>query len=175
MKIREKDGVMDRFLAKDIHLLVSTTVIEVGIDIPQASLMVIEHAERFGLAQLHQLRGRVGRGDIPSYCILMSSHPASDLSATRLRVMEETTDGFRIAEEDLAIRGPGEFLGTRQSGLPDFRVANILRDGRILNDARQEAFRLIDRDAYLERPEHRLLKEVLLRRWQGRLDLARTG
>jgi len=105
----------------------------------------------------------------------MSSHPASDLSATRLRVMEETTDGFRIAEEDLAIRGPGEFLGTRQSGLPDFRVANILRDGRILNDARQEAFRLIDRDAYLERPEHRLLKEVLLRRWQGRLDLARTG
>jgi len=175
MKIREKDGVMDRFLAKDIHLLVSTTVIEVGIDIPQASLMVIEHAERFGLAQLHQLRGRVGRGDIPSHCILMSSHPASDLSATRLRVMEETTDGFRIAEEDLAIRGPGEFLGTRQSGLPDFRVANILRDGRILNDARQEAFRLIDRDAYLERPEHRLLKEVLLRRWQGRLDLARTG
>ncbi len=175
MKSREKEGVMDRFLAKDIHLLVSTTVIEVGIDIPQASLMVIEHAERFGLAQLHQLRGRVGRSDIPSYCILMSGHPASDVSAMRLRVMEETTDGFRIAEEDLAIRGPGEFLGTRQSGLPDFRVANILRDGRILNEARQEAFRLIERDAFLEQPEHRLLKDVLLRRWQGRLDLARTG
>ncbi|HOD34550.1 MAG TPA: ATP-dependent DNA helicase RecG [Syntrophales bacterium] len=175
MKSREKEGIMDRFLAKDIHLLVSTTVIEVGIDIPQASLMVIEHAERFGLAQLHQLRGRVGRGDIPSYCILMSGHPASDVSAMRLRVMEQTTDGFRIAEEDLAIRGPGEFLGTRQSGLPDFRVANILRDGRILNEARQEAFRLIDRDAFLEQPEHRLLKDVLLRRWEGRLDLARTG
>lgn len=175
MKSREKEGVMDRFLAKDIHLLVSTTVIEVGIDIPQASLMVIEHAERFGLAQLHQLRGRVGRGDVPSYCILMSGHPASDVSAMRLRVMEETTDGFRIAEEDLAIRGPGEFLGTRQSGLPDFRVANILRDGRILNEARQEAFRLIERDAFLEQPEHRPLKDVLLRRWQGRLDLARTG
>jgi ATP-dependent DNA helicase RecG len=175
MKSREKDRIMDRFLGKEIHLLVSTTVIEVGIDIPQASLMVIEHAERFGLAQLHQLRGRVGRGDIPSYCILMSGHSMSDLSTRRLRVMEKTTDGFRIAEEDLAIRGPGEFLGTRQSGLPDFRVANILRDGRILNEARQEAFRLIDGDALLEKPEHVFLKKVLLHRWEGRLDLARTG
>ena len=175
MKSREKDRIMDRFIQKEIHMLVSTTVIEVGIDIPQASLMVIEHAERFGLAQLHQLRGRVGRGDIPSYCILMSGHPVSDLSTKRLRVMEETTDGFRIAEEDLAIRGPGEFLGTRQSGLPDFRVASILRDGRILNEARQEAFRLIDGDAFLEKPEHAILREVLLRRWEGRLDLARTG
>jgi ATP-dependent DNA helicase RecG len=175
MKGREKEEIMSRFIRKDIHLLVSTTVIEVGIDIPQASLMVIEHAERFGLAQLHQLRGRVGRGDIPSYCILMAGHPVSDLSMRRLRVMEESTDGFRIAEEDLAIRGPGEFLGTRQSGLPDFRVANILRDGRILNDARQEAFRLIEGDALLLKAEHRLLKEVLLHRWEGRLELARTG
>jgi ATP-dependent DNA helicase RecG len=175
MKSRDKEEIMSRFIRKDIHLLVSTTVIEVGIDIPQASLMVIEHAERFGLAQLHQLRGRVGRGDIPSYCILMAGHPVSDLSMRRLRVMEESTDGFRIAEEDLAIRGPGEFLGTRQSGLPDFRVANILRDGRILNDARQEAFRLIEGDALLLKAEHRLLKEVLLHRWEGRLELARTG
>lgn len=175
MKGREKEEIMNRFIRKDIHLLVSTTVIEVGIDIPQASLMVIEHAERFGLAQLHQLRGRVGRGDIPSYCILMAGHPVSDLSMRRLRVMEESTDGFRIAEEDLAIRGPGEFLGTRQSGLPDFRVANILRDGRILNDARQEAFRLVEGDARLVKPEHRLLKEVLLHRWKGRLEFARTG
>ncbi len=175
MKGREKDRIMERFIGKEIHLLVSTTVIEVGIDIPQASLMVIEHAERFGLAQLHQLRGRVGRGDIPSYCVLISGLPVSDLSTRRLRVMEETTDGFRIAEEDLTIRGPGEFLGTRQSGLPDFRVANILRDGRILNEARQEAFRLVERDAFLEKPEHGLLKEVLLRRWEGRLDLAWTG
>jgi ATP-dependent DNA helicase RecG len=105
----------------------------------------------------------------------MAGHPVSNLSMRRLRVMEESTDGFRIAEEDLAIRGPGEFLGTRQSGLPDFRVANILRDGRILNDARQEAFRLIEGDALLEKPEHRPLKEVLLHRWEGRLELARTG
>jgi ATP-dependent DNA helicase RecG len=105
----------------------------------------------------------------------MAGHPVSDLSMRRLRVMEESTDGFRIAEEDLAIRGPGEFLGTRQSGLPDFRVANILRDGRILNDARQEAFRLIEGDALLLKAEHRLLKEVLLHRWEGRLELARTG
>lgn len=175
MRNREKEEIMERFLRKEIRLLVSTTVIEVGIDIPQASLMVIEHAERFGLAQLHQLRGRVGRGETPSYCILMAGHPISELSMRRLRVMEESTDGFRIAEEDLAIRGPGEFLGTRQSGLPDFRVANILRDGRVLNEARQEAFRLIERDAMLEKPEHRALKEVLLHRWAGRLELARTG
>ncbi len=175
MRSREKEGIMERFLRKEIRLLVSTTVIEVGIDIPQASLMVIEHAERFGLAQLHQLRGRVGRGEIPSYCILMAGQPMSELSMRRLRVMEESTDGFRIAEEDLAIRGPGEFLGTRQSGLPDFRVADILRDGRVLNEARQEAFRLIEGDATLEKPGHRVLKEVLLHRWAGRLELARTG
>ncbi|MCX5833005.1 MAG: helicase-related protein, partial [Deltaproteobacteria bacterium] len=171
----EKTRVMREFRSGQIDVLVATTVIEVGVDVAAATMMVVEDADRFGLAQLHQLRGRVGRGDIPSYCVLMSGPPLSDLSTRRLRVMVETTDGFRIAEEDLAIRGPGEFLGTRQSGLPDFRVANILRDGRILNEARQEAFRLVEGDAFLEKPEHGLLKEVLLHRWEGRLDLARTG
>ena len=175
LKAPEKDAIMDRFRKKRIDLLVATTVIEVGIDIPAASLMVIEHAERFGLAQLHQLRGRVGRGDIPSYCILLTDARMSDHSARRLRVMEETNDGFRIAEEDLAIRGPGEFLGTRQSGLPDFRVANILRDTRVLSEARKEAFGLVEKDPLLEGDRHGALREVLFRRWEGRLDLARTA
>jgi ATP-dependent DNA helicase RecG len=147
----------------------------VGIDIPQASVMVIEHAERFGLSQLHQLRGRVGRGDIPAYCMLLAQHKGSLEARRRLRIMEDTNDGFRIAEEDLAIRGPGEFMGVRQSGLPDFRVANIARDGRILQEARTDAFALIEQDSFLERPEHALLREVLLHRWQERLDLAKTG
>ncbi|MDO9528680.1 MAG: ATP-dependent DNA helicase RecG [Syntrophales bacterium] len=175
MKGTEKDEIMTDFSEGTIDILVSTTVIEVGIDIPQASLMVVEHAERFGLSQLHQLRGRVGRSDIPSYCILLAGYARSDTARKRLRIMEETNDGFRIAEEDLAIRGPGEFMGTRQSGLPDFRVANILRDGRILNEARREAFSVVEDDPFLEKPGHSILKEVLLKRWEGRLDLAKTG
>ncbi len=175
MKGAEKDEIMTDFSEGKIDILVSTTVIEVGIDIPQASLMVVEHAERFGLSQLHQLRGRVGRSDIPSYCVLLAGYARSDTARKRLRIMEETNDGFRIAEEDLAIRGPGEFMGTRQSGLPDFRVANILRDGRILNEARKEAFSVVEKDPFLEKPEHTMLREVLLKRWEGRLDLAKTG
>ena len=151
MKGPEKDEIMKAFNDRRLDILVSTTVIEVGIDIPRASLMVIEHAERFGLAQLHQLRGRVGRSDIPSYCVLMTDHKGSENARKRLRIMEQTTDGFRIAEADLEIRGPGEFMGTRQSGLPDFRVADILRDGRLLNDARTEAFQLVEKDPRLER------------------------
>lgn len=175
MKGPEKDEIMKAFNDRRLDILVSTTVIEVGIDIPRASLMVIEHAERFGLAQLHQLRGRVGRSDIPSYCVLMTDHKGSENARKRLRIMEQTTDGFRIAEADLEIRGPGEFMGTRQSGLPDFRVADILRDGRLLNDARTEAFQLVEKDPRLERSEHAALREVLLWKWEGRLELARTG
>ena len=174
MKTKEKDEIMAAFSKKKVNVLVATTVIEVGIDIPQASLMIIEHAERFGLSQLHQLRGRVGRGEIPSYCILMSHRAGSEDSKKRLRVMEKTNDGFIIAEEDLSIRGPGEFMGTRQSGLPDFRVANIIRDTRILSEARADAFSLVEKDPRLERHEHRLMKEVLLGRWGGRLDLVKT-
>jgi ATP-dependent DNA helicase RecG len=175
MKEKEKDSVMQDFLANKINILVSTTVIEVGIDVPRASLMVIEHAERFGLSQLHQLRGRVGRRDIPSSCILLADYKCSADARKRLKVMEKTTDGFVLAEEDLAIRGPGDFLGTRQSGLPDFRIASIIRDARILNDAKEDAFGLAARDPLLEKPEHAILKETLLAKWQGKLDLARTG
>ena len=175
MKGKDKEIIMSAFLKKKINILVSTTVIEVGIDIPNASLMIIEHAERFGLSQLHQLRGRIGRREIPSYCILMTGDKGSMDSKKRLRVMEKTNDGFIIAEEDLAIRGPGEFMGTRQSGLPDFRIAHIIRDFRILAEAREDALSLVESDPHLERPEHRLMKKVLLRRWGGRLDLAKTS
>jgi ATP-dependent DNA helicase RecG len=175
MKGNEKERVMNDFGNKMIDILVSTTVIEVGIDIPEASLMVIEHAERFGLSQLHQLRGRVGRGDTPSFCILLTQKTCSVDARKRLRIMEQTNDGFRIAEEDLAIRGPGEFMGARQSGLPDFRIANVVRDGRILGEARTDAVALLEDDPLLENADHLALREVLLRRWRGRLEMAKTG
>lgn len=175
MKEKEKDEIMREFMENKIQILVSTTVIEVGIDVPRASLMIIEHSERFGLSQLHQLRGRVGRRDIPSSCILLADYKCSADARKRLKVMEKTTDGFVIAEEDLSIRGPGDFLGTRQSGLPDFRIASIIRDARILNDAKEDAFALAARDPFLEKPEHVILKEMLILKWQGKLDLARTG
>ncbi|MHB8769691.1 MAG: ATP-dependent DNA helicase RecG [Syntrophales bacterium] len=175
LKAAEKDRIMADYAGKNVQILVATTVIEVGIDIPEASLMVVEHAERFGLSQLHQLRGRVGRSDVPSYCILLSSPDSSDTAAKRLRVMEETDDGFRIAEEDLAIRGPGELWGTRQTGLPDFRIADLLRDGRILAEAKGDAFALVQEDPRLERPEHVRMQQELLRRMKGKLELGRTG
>ncbi len=172
---KEKDEVMEKFRAGEIRLLVATTVIEVGIDVPAASVMVIEHAERFGLSQLHQLRGRVGRGKKQSYCFLVNGVSGSGVARRRLKVMEETVDGFRIAEEDLAIRGPGEFLGTRQSGFPDFLLADIIRDVKILQAAREEAFALVEKDPDLSRAEHRPTMKEVLRRWKGRLKLARIG
>jgi len=175
MRGEEKEEVMVKFRDGEIDILVATTVIEVGIDIPNASLILVEHAERFGLPQLHQLRGRIGRGKHPSKCLLLAQYRRSEEARRRLKVMEETTDGFRIAEEDLTIRGPGDFLGTRQSGLPDFRVANILRDGKILNEARQEAFSLVERDPDLSQPGHGPLAITLRERWRGRLELARVG
>ncbi len=175
MKGEEKEAVMVKFRDGQIDILVATTVIEVGIDIPNASLILVEHAERFGLPQLHQLRGRIGRGRYLSKCLLLAHYRRSEEARRRLRVMEETSDGFQIAEEDLFIRGPGDFLGTRQSGLPDFRVANILRDGKILNEARHEAFSLVERDPDLSQPGHRSLAETLRERWRGRLELARVG
>ncbi|MBI5047597.1 MAG: ATP-dependent DNA helicase RecG [Deltaproteobacteria bacterium] len=175
IKAEEKENIMKAFKSKEINILVSTTVIEVGIDVPNATVMVIEHAERFGLSQLHQLRGRVGRGDHNSYCILLADKIGSDDSYKRLKVMEETNDGFRIAEEDLNIRGPGDFLGTRQSGLPDFRVANLLIDASILQKARDEAFNIIKIDPALVMPEHAALKEIVKMRWKGRMELAQIG
>jgi ATP-dependent DNA helicase RecG len=175
MSPEEKETVMASFKARELDILVSTTVIEVGIDVPNATVMVVEHAERFGLSQLHQLRGRVGRGSAQSRCILLTPGRMSEDGEKRLRVMETTSDGFRIAEADLEIRGPGDFLGTRQSGMPDFRVANILRDGTILEQARQAAFGLLESDPELSATGHASLREELLRRWGQRLELAVIG
>jgi ATP-dependent DNA helicase RecG len=175
LSFEAKDAVMRAFKAGEIHILVATTVIEVGIDVPNATVMLVEHAERFGLAQLHQLRGRVGRGAARSYCVLMAGGPLSDEARQRLQAMEETQDGFRIAEVDLAIRGPGEFFGTRQAGLPEFRAANLLTDAPLLGEARGDAARLVERDPGLRRPEHQALRAVLLARWREKLDLASVG
>jgi ATP-dependent DNA helicase RecG len=173
--LEAKDAVMQAFKAGEVDVLVATTVIEVGIDVPNATIMLVEHAERFGLAQLHQLRGRIGRGPGRSFCILLASGPVSDEARRRLEAMCATQDGFRIAEMDLEIRGPGEFFGTRQSGLPEFRAANLLTDGRLLEEARQEALGLVERDPDLRQPEHRGLRGAMLTRWRERLDLASIG
>lgn len=175
MKSAEKELVMSTFRDGQLDILVSTTVIEVGVDVPNASVMLIEHADRFGLAQLHQLRGRVGRGAEQSYCLLIPSQHYSEDASRRLQVMVETNDGFRIAEADLEIRGPGEFLGTRQAGVPDFRVANLLRDARMLEVARHEAFDLASKSNYLNDPAYKDIKAELLARWGGRLELAGIG
>jgi ATP-dependent DNA helicase RecG len=174
----EKESVMQRFKDGELKILVSTTVIEVGVDVPNATVMVVEQAERFGLAQLHQLRGRVGRGAAKSYCLLLTGTSGAEwgpAARQRLHVMEETTDGFRIAEADLELRGPGEFLGTRQSGMPDFAVAELARDQTILREAREEAFALVEEDPLLSKPENAAVKDQLLNRFRGRLSLARVG
>jgi ATP-dependent DNA helicase RecG len=170
-----KEAIMRRFKAGEIHVLVSTTVIEVGIDVPNAAVMLIEHAERFGLSQLHQLRGRVGRGPWKSYCILLTSGRLGEDAERRVQAMVETNDGFRLAEVDLELRGPGEFFGTRQSGLPEFRVADLLRDAPLLEDARREAQAIVAADPELRAPEHRGLRHALLARWRGKLALASVG
>jgi ATP-dependent DNA helicase RecG len=162
MKSDEKDRVMRDFKDNLIQILVSTTVIEVGVDVPNASVMVVEHAERFGLSQLHQLRGRIGRGVRQSYCILMADFKQSKEARTRLATMAETNDGFRIADVDLKLRGPGDFLGTRQSGMPEFRVADIIEDQPLLETAKRLAWDLIDRDPEMEHPEHLDLKAAFL-------------
>ncbi len=174
MSFTEKDRVMRGFKTGAIHILVSTTVIEVGIDVPNASVMLVEHAERFGLSQLHQLRGRVGRGPWKSYCILLSG-ASSPEAKLRLDAMAATNDGFKIAEVDLSLRGPGDFFGTRQSGLPEFRVADLVRDAAALEAARRDAATLIREDPHLLAPEHRALRAALLQRWRGKLDLAGVG
>jgi ATP-dependent DNA helicase RecG len=173
--VAEKDSVMRRFKAGEIQILVSTTVIEVGIDVPNASIMVIEHAERFGLSQLHQLRGRVGRGPWRSYCVLLTGAHPTEEARRRIATMIGTHDGFRIAEADLELRGPGQFFGTRQSGLPEFRVADLVRDAAILEEARQDALSMAATDPELLLPQHRRLRDALLLRWRGKLELAASG
>jgi ATP-dependent DNA helicase RecG len=175
MKQEEKDAVMCQFREGRIHVLVSTTVVEVGVDVPNASVMVIEHAERFGLSQLHQLRGRVGRGAAASHCLLVASFARSKEASDRLGVMVQSSDGFVIAEKDLEIRGPGEFLGTRQSGIPELAVANLARDGALNAKARTEALKIVESDPELRASEHARLVRALEERWEGRLSLARVG
>ena len=160
MKPREKDAVMTAFAGGELDVLVSTTVIEVGVDVPNAALMVVENADRFGLSQLHQLRGRVGRGKHQSYCVLVTSTRNPD-SRARLKVLTKTTDGFQIAEEDLKLRGPGDFFGQRQHGLPQLRIADLAGDMRVLKEAQLAAQELLERDPGLKRPEHApLLKQI---------------
>ena len=171
MKKEERQRIMSEFLAGKIHILVATTVIEVGIDVKNATLMIIEHAERFGLSQLHQLRGRVGRGKHASQCLLIAYPPFSEEGKARLEAIQKSGDGFVIAEEDLKIRGPGDFMGTRQSGMPILRAANLIRDIKILESARKEAFALIDRDPGLKNPEHRNLRQSMHQYLGSRLDL----
>ncbi|MEK7704396.1 MAG: ATP-dependent DNA helicase RecG, partial [Myxococcota bacterium] len=171
----EKDRVMRAFLRHEIDVLIATTVIEVGIDVANASVMLIEHAERFGLSQLHQLRGRVGRGAHRSECLLVAHHTGSEDAWRRLRVMERTYDGFVIAEEDLAIRGPGDFIGTRQSGTPFLSLADLARDRKLLELARRDAEDLLTRDPQLAAPEHRALAGLIQGRWHERLELVQVG
>ncbi len=169
MKTDEKEAVMKRFISHHLDILVATTVIEVGVDVPNVTVMVVENAERFGLTQLHQLRGRIGRGGHDSYCILISSFKRSEDAEKRLMIMEETSDGFKIAESDLMIRGPGDFLGTKQSGLPQFRFANLIRDSRILGEAREDAFNLVKQDPELSK--YPKLLEQVLNKWGELLEL----
>ena len=163
MSAGEKDEVMHRFRSGELDILVSTPVVEVGIDVPNATVMLVESADRFGLSQLHQFRGRVGRGQEQSYCMLLAENP-SEVGRERLDIIEKVQDGFKLAEEDLKLRGPGEFFGTRQSGLPDLRMAK-LSDVALLELARSEAIKLFQIDPNLEKAEHRLLAQELARVW----------
>ena len=160
----EKDAAMRGFRDGELHVLVSTAVVEVGIDVPNATVMLVEGADRFGLAQLHQFRGRVRRSSEQAYCLLLSENPSEE-AQERLRIMERVHDGFRLAEEDLHLRGPGEYFGTRQSGLADLRVAK-LTDVELIQEARAEATRLLEDDPQLERPEHRALAARLAELWE---------
>lgn len=168
MSGQKKQEVMGRFAKGEIQVLVATTVIEVGVDVANATVMVIQHADRFGLAALHQLRGRVGRGDRPAYCLLLADS-ASEIAARRLSILCETTDGFRIAEEDLRIRGPGEILGTQQHGWPELKVANLATDTQLLELARRDALTIAEKDPSLALPSHAALRRELIARFRNRL------
>ena len=170
MKQDAKDRVMQAFGRGEYHILVSTTVVEVGVDVANASVMLVEHAERFGLSQLHQLRGRVGRGPHQSYCILLYQYPITDQGRERLKALTDTTDGFVIAEKDLELRGPGDFFGTRQSGLPTLRVGDLVRDHLIMEEARREASAALDDPSQQE-----LLASFVQQSWAQRFGLVGIG
>jgi ATP-dependent DNA helicase RecG len=171
----EKEVIMRRFQRGEIDVLVATTVIEVGVDVPNATVMVVEHAERFGLAQLHQLRGRVGRGAAKSYCILITGGRVSEQAEERLNAMVRTQDGFELAELDLLMRGPGEFFGTRQAGLPDFRVANLVRDKALLELAKREAEHFVNHPEDSTEAERARVRARLKEAWQRRYGLVEAG
>jgi ATP-dependent DNA helicase RecG len=174
MKKEKKDAVMESFSLNKINILVSTTVIEVGIDIPNATVMLVEHAERFGLTQLHQLRGRVGRSVHKSYCILVQRN-FNDLGNQRLKIMESTNDGFKIADEDLKMRGPGVFFGIQQSGFFNFKIANLITDGNILKKARSAAFDLVKDDPSLQKPDNVEIKNHFQKHYQYLLKNMNTA
>ncbi|MBF8248326.1 MAG: ATP-dependent DNA helicase RecG, partial [Bacteroidetes bacterium] len=191
MKTEEKDAVMAAFKSGGIHILVSTTVIEVGIDVPNATVMIIENAERFGLSQLHQLRGRVGRGGDQSYCVLIADYTwfdtrkrgkdlfaqqeEKDVARIRLDTMVETNDGFKIAEVDLKLRGPGEFFGTKQSGLPGFRIASLVDDAELLHVARKEAFAVVEQDPQLRSSSNKSIRKHFETHFKDIFDLGKVG
>lgn len=170
MRPKEKDFIMDEFKNGNIDILISTTVIEVGVNVPNASIMVIENAERFGLAQLHQLRGRVGRGEYQSYCIL-KYQGNSEVIRQRMKVMTETNDGFIISEKDLELRGSGEFFGTKQHGLPEFKIANLFEDMPILKMVQSLAIKILQQDPKLEKEENKLLKQMVKEKFEDRIEI----
>ncbi len=174
MKTEEKQKVMGEFRSGSIDVLVATTVIEVGVDVANASVMVIEDADRFGLSQLHQIRGRVGRGSADSYCLLIAD-AATEESASRLTAMTKTNDGFEIAEIDLKLRGPGDFFGTRQHGLPEFKLADITQEMELLKVAKEDAIELLKGDADLSKGEHVALRKRLVKQFGDDLFLAQIG
>lgn len=170
MRPKEKDAIMEEFKNGNIDILISTTVIEVGVNVPNASIMVVENAERFGLAQLHQLRGRVGRGEYKSYCIL-KYQGNSEVIRERMKVMQETNDGFIISEKDLELRGSGEFFGTKQHGLPEFKIANLFTDMSVLKQVQSVAYKILQNDPKLEKNENEKLKKIVNEKFGDRLEI----
>jgi ATP-dependent DNA helicase RecG len=169
MKKDKKNDIMENFSKNEIHLLISTTVIEVGIDVPNATVMVVEHADRFGLTQLHQLRGRVGRGTEKSVCVLVQ-RKFTESGLKRLQIMEGTNDGFKIADEDLLMRGPGAFFSSKQSGFLKYRIADLVRDKAIIREARKAAFQIIEKDPHLRKPEHEGVRNKFIQEYRSLLQ-----